>query len=37
MVLGNLDRYMEKNETIPPIYTIHKNKLKINTRFKCKL
>ena len=24
MVLGKLDRYMQKNETRPPSYTIHK-------------
>ena len=30
MVLGKLDWYMQKNETRPPTYTIHKNKLKID-------
>ena len=30
MVLGELDSYMQnKNETQPPTYTIHKNKLKV--------
>ena len=28
MVLEQLDRYMQKNETRPPSYTTHKNKLK---------
>ena len=28
MVLGKLDRYVQKNETRPPSYTIHKSKLK---------
>ena len=28
MVLGDLDRYMQNNETRPAAYTIHKNKLK---------
>ena len=36
MVLGKLDRYMQKNETRPPTYTIHKNKLKMNELLKCK-
>ena len=26
MVLGDLDSYMQKHETQPPTYTIHKNK-----------
>ena len=26
MVVGDLDSYMQKNETWPPTYTIHKNK-----------
>ena len=30
MVLGKLDRYMQKNEIGPPAYTIHKNKLKMD-------
>ena len=30
MVLGKLVNYMQKNETGPLSYTIHKNKLKIN-------
>ena len=29
MVLGDLDRYMQKNKTRPPTYTIHQNKLKM--------
>ena len=28
MVLENLDNYMQKTESQPPTYTIHKNKLK---------
>ena len=36
MVLGELDSYMQKNETQAPNYTIHKNKLKVDKRFKCK-
>ena len=34
MVLGDLDNYMQKNETQPPTYTIHKNKLNIDKRLK---
>ena len=36
MVLGELDSYMQKkkNETRPPIYTIHQNKLKMDKRLK---
>ena len=37
MVLGDLDSYMQKNETQPPTYIIHKNKLKMDTRLKYKL
>ena len=29
MVLGDLDSYTTKNETLFPTYTIHKNKLKM--------
>ena len=29
MVLGDLDSYMQKNETRPPTYTIYQNKLKM--------
>ena len=29
MVLGELDRYMQKKETRPPIYSIRQNKNKI--------
>ena len=32
MVFGDLDSYMQKNETQPPTYTIHKNKLKMKKR-----
>ena len=32
MVLGKLDSYMQKNETGPFPYTIHKNKFKIDER-----
>ena len=28
MVLGELEWHMQKNETRPPTYTIHQNKLK---------
>ena len=34
MVLGDLDSYMQKNETKPPTYIIHKNKLKMDKRLK---
>ena len=30
MVLGDLDSYVQKNETWSPTYTIHKNKLKMD-------
>ena len=36
MVLGKLDSYIQKNETGPFYYTIHKNKLKMEERPKCK-
>ena len=32
MVLGKLDRYMQRNETRPPSYTTHKNKFKMDQR-----
>ena len=32
MVLGKLDHYMQKNETEPLSYTIHKNKFKMDER-----
>ena len=32
MVLGDLDSYMQNNETRAPTYTIHKHKLKVNKR-----
>ena len=34
MVLGDLDSYMQNNETRSPTYTIHKNKLKMDKRLK---
>ena len=37
MVLGDLDRYVQKNESQSPSYAIHKNKLKMNKRLKYKL
>ena len=30
MVLGDLDNYMQKNETRAPTYAIHKNKFKVD-------
>ena len=36
MVLGILDSDMQKNEPGPLSYTIHKNKLKMDERPKCK-
>ena len=36
MVLGDLDSYMQKNETQSPTYTIHKNKFKVDKRLKYK-
>ena len=30
MVLGELDSYMQKNETRAPTYAIHKNKFKVD-------
>ena len=32
MVLGELDSYMQKNETRSPAYIIHKNKFKVDKR-----
>ena len=32
MVFGDQDSYMQKNETQPPTYTKHKNKLKMDKR-----
>ena len=32
MVLGDLDSYVQKNETRSPTYTIHKNKFKVDKR-----
>ena len=34
MVLGDLDSYMQKSETRPPTYTVHKNKVKMFKRLK---
>ena len=34
MMVGYLDSYMQKNETKPPTYIIHKNKLKMDKRLK---
>ena len=34
MVFGDLDSYMQKNETQPPTYTIHQKKLKMDKRLK---
>ena len=36
MMLGKLDGNMQKNETGPLSYTIHKNKFKMDERPKCK-
>ena len=36
MVLGDLDSYVQKNETRSPTYAIHKNKFKVDKRLKCK-
>ena len=36
MVLGDLDSYMQKNETRSPTYAIHKNKLKMDEGLKYK-
>ena len=37
MELGDLDSYLQKNETLSPTYAIHKNKLKMDKRLKYKL
>ena len=34
MVLGDLEQYMQKNETRPPAYTIHQHKFKVDKRCK---
>ena len=34
MELGDLDSYVQKNETQSPTYTIHKNKFKMGKRLK---
>ena len=36
MVLGELDSYVQKNETRSPTYAIHKNKFKMDKRLKYK-
>ena len=36
MVLGDLDSYVQKNETRSPTYAIYKNKLKMDKRLKYK-
>ena len=36
MVLGDLDSYVQKNETRSPTYAIHKNKFKMDKRLKYK-
>ena len=36
MVLGDLDNYVQKNETRSATYAIHKNKLKMDKRLKYK-
>ena len=35
MVLGDLDSNMQKNETRPLSYTIHKNELKMDEGLEC--
>ena len=35
--VGDLDRYVQKNGTRSPTYTIHKNKFKMDKRLKYKL
>ena len=35
-MLGDLDSYMQKSETRPPTYTIHKNQFKMYKRLKYK-
>ena len=37
MMLGDLDSYMQKNETRPLTYTRYQNKLKMDKRLKYKL
>ena len=36
MVLGDLDSYVQKNETRSPTYTIHKSKFKVDKRLTYK-
>ena len=36
MVFGDLDSYLQKNETRSPTYAIHKKKFKVRKRFKYK-
>ena len=37
MVLGDLESYVQKNETRSPTYGIHNNKFKMDKRLKYKL
>ena len=37
MVLGDMDSYVQKNETRSPTHAIHKNKLEMDKRHKYKL
>ena len=37
MMLGELDSYVQKNETRSPTYVIHKNQFKMDKRLKYKL
>ena len=37
MVLGDLDSYMQKNETRSPTHAIYENKFKMDKRLKYKL
>ena len=37
MAFGDLDRYVQKNETQSPTYTIHRKKFKVDKRLKYKL
>ena len=36
MLLGDLDSYMQKNDTQSPTYATHKNKLQVDKRLKYK-
>ena len=37
MVLGDMDSYVQKNETRSPTYATHKNELKMDKRLKYRL